>query len=490
MTRHYEAVVIGGRLSAVVAAALLAKRGVRGLLIDEGELASEDPHLLVDCVPADGGSAVMQLVHRELGLQDELRNRSGPLDPLLQIVWPDQRLDLSDDPKSSMQELHRGLGTHARGVETFFERLEEAASQVGEFLEHAGELPASGYFNRRSARTNARRYEAVTQGLDQSGLLAELDPLAAELFMAPLTYLTYIEDRTAGEASVARFARPLARFLSGTRSLRNGRTLRGIFSDVAERRAFEVQHGALESAEPKGRQVHLRLAGNSDGITAEAIIDASGELSALGVLPYQKRRKDLSETLQTARPRATLHVLGIEVDDAAIPPGMGHHLLLLNGRRDPSRAEPDAADRPIWLTRRPGQNPGRTQLVVAHPVSAAWTHAGGGLDALEAMMKGRVERIVPFLADGRPEIRPLCGRGSMRSARPVLNHPLFEPGLDPDTGLGGVACRTSMKNVFIAGPAVLPGLGVEGEYFAALQAADACEALIKGTKPKRGLAQR
>ena len=489
MTRHYETVVIGGRLSAVVAAALLAKRGVRGLLIDEGELATEDPHLLVDSVPADSDSAVIQLVHRELGLQDELRNRSCPVEPMLQVVWPDQRLDISDEPSDRLAELHRGLGGHARGVEAFFERLASAADQVGEFLQHAGELPASGYFNRRTARTNARRYESVTRPLGESDLLSDLDPKAVELFMAPLPYLTYIEDRTVDSASVARFARPLSRFLAGTRCLHNGRTLRGILSGVAERRAFEVQHGALESAEPKGRKVQLRMTGQSDTITADAIIDASGELSGLAVLPHQKRKKDLSETLQTARPRGSLHVMGIEVDDSVIPPGMGHHLLLLNGRRDPSRAEPDRADRPIWVTRRPGREAGRTQLVAAHPISAAWTHTGG-LDALEGMMRARLERVVPFMDDGRPDVRSLSGRGVGRHSRPVLNHPLFEPGLDPDTGLGGVACRTSLKNVFIAGPAVLPGLGIEGEYLAALQAADACEALVKGTKPKRGLAQR
>lgn len=489
MTRHYEAVVVGGRLSAVVAAALLAKRGVRGLLVDDGELASEDPHMLVDCVPADGESDVIQLVHRELGLQDELRNRSGPIEPLLQVVWDDQRLDVFDDIKVRTTELHRVLGPAARGVDGFFERLQAAAGQVGEYLANAGELPASGYFGRRGARSLARRFEAVTITVDQSDLLRDLEPQAVELFTAPLTFLTHIEHRTPASVSVAGFARPLSRFLSGTRSLRSGRTLRGLFAGVAERRAFEVQPGALESADLRGRQVHLQLAGHGETITTDAMIDATGELSALAVLPHQKRKKDLSEIMQTARARATLHVLGIELDDAVIPPGMGQHLLLLNGRKDSTRAEPDAADRPMWVTTRPGKASGRTQLVVAHPLTSARAHADG-MDALEAMMKARVERVVPFMSDGQPKMRALSGRGAPRSARPVLNHPLFEADLDPQAGLTGVSCRTSLKNLFIAGPAVLPGLGVEGDYLAALQAADACEAFLKGTKAKRGLLHR
>ncbi len=489
MTRHYEAVVVGGRVSAVVTAALLAKRGIRGLLIDEGELASEDAYNLVDSVPADGGSAVMQLVHRELGLLEELRNRSGPVEPIVQVVWPDERLDLADDPRLRLDELRRVLGRNARGLDGFFERLQAADEEVGAFLDSAKELPASGYFNRRSARSHAKRFEGIGQTVGESDLFSDADPLLVEMFSAPLPFLTHIEDRTLETATLARFARPLARFLAGLRSLRGDRSHRGLFVSLAQRRAFEIQTGALEMADPQGRQVQLRVAGQTETITADAMIDATAELSGLSALPHQKRRKDLSETLQTARPRASHYVLGIELDDAAIPPGMGRHVLLLNGRKDPTRAEPDAADRPIWLTRRPGQRPGRTQLVVAHPITTARAQSQG-LDALEIMMKARVERVVPFLQDGHPEIRPLSGRGAARSTRPVLSHPLYEPDLDPDTGITGLPCRTSFKNIFIAGPTVLPGLGVEGEYFSALQAADACEALLRGTKPKRGLAQR
>ena len=494
MSRHYEAVVIGGGLSAVVTAALLAKRGVRGLLIDEGELASEDPHMLFDSVHADVGSEVMLLIHRELGLQDELRNRSGPVDPLVQIVWPEERLDLSDDPARCLREVQRAFGSRADGVEGFFERLQAASEMVGQFLATSGELPASGYFTRRSARSQARRFEPITRAVKDSDLFADLDPSMVELFTGPSNYLTYVDDRTADEASVARFVRPLARLLLGTRSLRSARTLRGLFVAVAQRRAFELQTGALAAAEPKGRQVLLRLVGQAETITAEAIVDATADLSALSVLPIQKRKKDLSETMQTVKPRSKHYALGIELDEAVIPPGMGQHLILLNGHRESSHADSDPGDRPLWVTTRPGKQAGRTQLVVSHPVSAARAHSEG-MDALEAMMRSRIERVIPFFRQGRPETRPLSDRGgapgvSGRAMRPVLNHPLLEPDLDAQTGLTGVPCRTSLKNVFIAGPTVLPGLGIEGEYFAALQAADACEALLKGTKPKRGMAQR
>ncbi|MCK6551660.1 hypothetical protein L6R52_37855, partial [Myxococcota bacterium] len=73
VTRHYDAVVIGGRLSAAILAALLAKRGVRGLLLDQGELATTDGRRLDDLVPSEQGSLAMELVTSELGIREDLK---------------------------------------------------------------------------------------------------------------------------------------------------------------------------------------------------------------------------------------------------------------------------------------------------------------------------------------------------------------------------------------------------------------------------------
>ena len=102
-------------------------------------------------------------------------------------------------------------------------------------------------------------------------------------------------------------------------------------------------------------------------------------------------------------------------------------------------------------------------------------------------MRARVERLVPFLAEGNPVIRVLSGRGATRDQRSVLPHPLYDPELDPEPGLTGVGMRTPHKNLFLAGPAVLPGLGVEGEYWTALQAADAISVVKTGAKVKKHL---
>ena len=99
----------------------------------------------------------------------------------------------------------------------------------------------------------------------------------------------------------------------------------------------------------------------------------------------------------------------------------------------------------------------------------------------DAIVRARIERLFPFLPEGRPE--PFMP-GASEHGPPFLSHPHFDPTLDELTGLGGVPTRSPLKHLFFAGPAVVPGLGQEGEYLAALQAADAVEGLLTGGKKK------
>jgi hypothetical protein len=112
------------------------------------------------------------------------------------------------------------------------------------------------------------------------------------------------------------------------------------------------------------------------------------------------------------------------------------------------------------------------------------------MDQLDLIMRRRIERVIPFFAEGSPVFTPLSTSAATRENRPFLAHPHFVPDLDPLAAMTGVSMRTSLKNVFVAGPAVMPGLGIEGEYLSALQAADACEALGTGVKRPRTLAAR
>src|SRR5262249_52555121 len=146
-----------GRLSATITAALLAKRGLRGLIIDQGELASIDGRLLPDLVLSDHGSLAMELVHSELGVKEDLKVRGQPISPIVQAIFPDQRIDLYPERGAMFSELRRAFKTE--GADAFMralERLDAVEKYAGGYLSTAGELPPSGFFGKRQATQAAR----------------------------------------------------------------------------------------------------------------------------------------------------------------------------------------------------------------------------------------------------------------------------------------------------------------------------------------------
>lgn len=493
MSRHYEAVVVGGNTAAVLTAALLAKRGMRGMLVDQGELASTDAHLLPDLVLSDEGSAVMRHVHSELGVADQMAKKTRVDRPLLQAIYPDQRFDLFVDPIERQREVTRVFGSKSNAALAITTtQMTNAEEETSAFLADAGELPATGFFGKRASASAQKKHESLGRSMEVGAATGDLPVELAEIFVAMLPFLGHFDARSAGDVSMARFGRLAARFMRGLFGLSDMKPLREVFLNVAQHRAFEVIHTAVESIDPTGKVVHLTAAGQRDAFTADVLIDASWDLSGLDTISQKQQKKDLAITLQSAKPRGRLHALGIEVDASVLPPGMAQHLLLLNGRRDPERTDAedlDSADRAIWISQRPGHATDRVQLVAAQAVSSVRAHAQG-TDELEEVMRARIERLAPFLMDGRPELTSLSGRGATKSERPILPHPLYDPELDPGLGLTGIPMRTPYKQILCAGPAVLPGLGMEGAYLSALQAADACEAIIKKTKRPKTLGAR
>ncbi len=489
MTRHYDVIVVGGRLSATICAALLAKRGLRTFLVDQGELASLEGRGLHDLLPSPGGCAVMERVHEELGLGLKNEPRVRPMKPALQVILPDQRFELEPTQEALFAALTRERSGYLDDTASALERLQARAEKVGAFLGDAKELPAHGFFQKRAASVQLKRHEASGVRLLQDDLIEGTPTELRQALLGLLPFITHLDLSDPNAYTAAQIARPLQRWLRGVAQLDVKGGLRGLFLEAAERGAFDVHSGAVAQIQVSGKQVSLELAQGRQTVTADALIDASTDLSGVDTLPAKQQKKDLALTLQAAKPKGRLHVMAVEVDAKVIPPGMGHYLLLLNGRNGPKRADEANAsfqDLPIFVVRRSTEAAEREELVMAHPVSAVRAHEEG-LDHLEAAMQARLQRLVPFMADGDPKVHTLSGRGATKDHRAVLAHPLFDPDLDPAMGLTGVPMRTPFKNLFVAGPAVLPGLGVEGEYWSALQAVDAACVVKLGTKPKKRL---
>ena len=481
--RVYDICVIGGGLGGAAAGALLSRRGFRVLLIDEG---GANPVL------ADGGwlfpaGPTLRPAFRllpaadalltDLGLASDAARALWPLDPPLQVLLPRHRLDLCADPAALRRELRREWPAEAAAVEEALDRLADAAELGGALLKEAPPLPPAGLLDRWSLGRALGRAAKET-GVDRA-LLTGPSPLAsagkAPLAVA-LTVLTRLLGRLDGPLS------PLALGRLG------GVALRGLHRPVAgapgieeglRRRIAEARGELLGSAvEPariesigveRGRLSTIRVAGHSATWLARAFVVAT-PLARLGqLLPPEGRGGRVTRSLAAACPGQQLAACHLLLRAAARPPALGDAALLL----EESGAVDGAVLLELSTARREPRRGAPVETVADHFTASAFSllPAGGGLEAARARLRLALAAALPFherhLAH-RAEPAPVPHGLAFAAATPL--------------GVGGLPVRSPWKNAFLANGEVLPGLGLEGELFAGLQAAAHAAALLGTTR--------
>src|SRR6185369_9383675 len=190
--------------------------------------------------------------------------------------------------------------------------------------------------------------------------------------------------------------------------------------------------------------------------------------------------------LQEVRPSRQLLAVNLVVKTAALPPALGETVLAL---RDPTG--PDAAENAVLvqvLPARRDKGKGTHEVVPDERVltAAAFVSAdarGDGdehLAALGRQIRDAISDAVPFFERHLVrESMPVLAAPKDRRGSRLLPHPLYQLGdLDPVLGVTGLPCRSPLKNLVFAGREVVPGLGIEGEFHAGLQAAQAAQELL------------
>jgi hypothetical protein len=117
---------------------------------------------------------------------------------------------------------------------------------------------------------------------------------------------------------------------------------------------------------------------------------------------------------------------------------------------------------------------------VACPVKTSEvTRSPAKFQALKAQMSSRVARVVPFLADYVVDTSMPSDTTSWdidhdtaKVIDPWSLHPIYEPAERPILGIATKREKGYFKNLVRCGRDVIPGLGLEGEYVAALAAVD------------------
>ena len=489
--RLYDVCVIGSQLGGVVAGALLARRNLRVLhiahddpgfhYVDHGYVLPHGPAVL----PSPRHLPSAEAVLAELGLGTDLGRALAPSDPDLQLLLPRHRVDVSREPAVMRAELRREWPREADALEAGFAELSTLFDFAGFFLRAAPPLPPDGIVEklavRKALRTAASMPGAPPRRADEAAPFAGLED--QELVRSLRTvhrFLTYRD----GPASPLSMVRLLGGALRGTNRLPGGLgTLREMVRRrIAESRG-ELRGGpgepALASAlEIEGNRVTaIRLAGSPDAHAARAFVVATDADRFLPLLPPELREGRAGAPLRRIRATRQLATVNLVVRQTALPPALGENVLAL---RDPAGG--DGLDNAVFLQVLPARRDARKgeRGAVAETVAdervvcaSAFVPAGSDATALAsaaAAIREAVADAIPFFERHLvAESVPLLAAPGRTEQGAV--HPLYAAEGKDALGVTGLPVRGRLKNLFFAGREVIPGLGVEGEFHAGIQAA-------------------
>jgi hypothetical protein len=477
-SNSYDLVVLGDDLSALVCAALCARRGLRTLVLGDDRPARYQlgPHklpiepLVWPTMPGNAGERVLKELHAELALRRKLREPKIAA----QLVANDLRIDLGIDrlPAELLREV--GKDPSAAWI-TRWDRSGELARQLDALLSGEHALPGVGFFEKRELAKLAER-----ASLDANAWWtdASQDP-HAPLWKA----LASIALRHPAASPIA-IARAIDAWRAGPSAMKgDGDGVRELLVEKLTTAGGELRSGKLSEISVSWSKIASVTLANGDELGAGQVV-ASRPPSEIAELLGKKSPKRLAELAQSTSIVGYRYTLNVVLDEAGIPEHMAPTVAVVSATdKDPTGdsafsihlGEPDDTGRVIATI----------AAVLATDGPLEQERLASKCMALRASLWKRLGDVMPFferhlvLAHSpfdatAPQVPG--GRGSYDVPRnlPLAMAPVWsgaaETAVDRLSG-GALTYTTGLKNLTLTGEQMLPSLGIEGAMAAGWSAA-------------------
>lgn len=496
--RHYDVIVLGRGVGALVAAALLARRDFSVLVLGQGGLPAsyqlgERTLLRRSFLLLGASSPALRRVLIELAQTQTFRRRSVALDPMLGVMMPRCRFELPPDRALFEREINREFPEVRRVIDDFYGQVASVNEAIDVAFTQDVLWPPGSFWERRQAARAVSSLPLLDAKTDLLGDFPAFHPFRAVVQQS----VAFAADMVSGPRplpplAVARlhgsWTRGVVAFSGGEDELTQ------FLSDrVAAHGGTVALHERAERLLTGRKEVQgVLLDGETSKTGCRFVLhERSGEeladlAAGQGLLPSAQRQ------WPRVAPAVGRFVVSVLLRDEGVPEALGPETLLLG---QPPGVAPDPWRPPIRLSRA-YQRGGETLLLaeVLLPLR-------GGLpltDAREAVLAALV-RFLPWLErhlvlvdsphDGLPiwsyekgprdEVdRLFLKGGSVRPEPMEVQYSVDSPSFH---GLGAEPLRGPIENTFLVGKTVLSALGQEGEILAACSAAK----LITRTDPRR-----
>lgn len=497
-SRHYDVVVLGRSLGALAAAAVLARRDFRVLLLGQGQHGQTyrfEEHVLFrrSFTLLAGSSPTWRRILHELAQSPQFRRRATALDPMFTVLSEGRRIEVPPDMELFGREIDREFPEVRQLVDELYGSIAQVNAAADSAFERDALWPPGSFWERFETGRIAATLPLTQneRGLDLLGKFpsghayrdittipagfASNSALLGNDF--PAFALARLHGAwTRGVQALTRSEDELAEFLCERIEAHGG--------------VIELKRRAASLVTRGGTAVGVIQDGEEAATGASAVLsDQPGEVLA-GLSRGEGISKAARDDWPRLNPEAGRFVVSLVVNTRGLPTPLSKEAFVL----PPERKRRDPRHPAVHLQRFEASafSEGRAQaraetLLVAETILPA----RGSLSLLEAReaVLGALRDALPFLDehllivdsphdglplyDYRSGMRREIDRVHVHGSGPGAENmePLWK--VEPAGYLDFAAepVRGPIKNTYLVGKSVLPGLGQEGELMAAFGAA-------------------
>ena len=480
----YDAVVLGANPAGLIAAALLARRRLRVLVVEDESTRTEQERAggIFRRIPYLFGCSAHQAlddVFTDIGVPLIAKKSIRPLPFAYQVILPGARVDLHADDELLAEEFQREFPDHVEPLRAFYAELDRIERGLRHLFAVRGCMPPRGLRERWAFRRSLR-HEHPDIAFYQNRRITDLardygfDPRVGTFLRAQIAALGHQpgDSISAWEAAVT-----LTLFRGGSHTCYGGEDM--VLQMIRNR--ITALHGVFQPAEDgapatgrliaRGRNVEEIAFGNGERVRAGAVISSLPPERLMRWIPESFWSRRYAGRLQASRPGRVDLGFHFAIDADAVPVGMADQAIFV---ADPERPlEEDNLLRFHLSPEEEARSSPVREREMAVSLIADPERLRSDPDYEKALLESVHRHIESFMhfAQGRYaliETRPSREEMAATSSEDVFRY-----------GVASEGSMTPLPMVFppftnfaVAGRGVFPALGLLGEILSARASSD------------------